>query len=667
VAPAGASSANQDRGPGGGEDLALECARALSARGARVVTARAAGHATRPELAALLGEALAGAPQAAHGSPDDADQAGADDGPPAVAGVVSLLALDEAPAAGTGDMVPAGLAGTLVLVQALGDLQADAPLWVLTRGAVAIPGEAPASPAQAQVWGLGRVAALEHPQRWGGLVDLPPQPGERQVLDERVAARLCGVLTGCGEDQVAVRTAGVFARRLERAPRPRTAREWQPAGTVLVTGGTGALGGHVARWLAGRGAPSVVLASRSGPAAPGTPAQAAGLAEAGTAVQVIACDSADRTALAGLLSRIPLDGPPLTGVFHAAGSGLGGAVEQVTVPDLAAVLAAKAAGAAHLDELTAGQDLDAFVLFSSIAATWGSGLQAAYAAANAALDALAESRRSRGLAATSVAWGLWGGSGMGDGEAGTQLRRLGLRQMAPDLAIGALAQVLDGDEGLVTVADVDWARFAPVFALRRPSPLIGALPEVGRALAAASTAGDAQAGERAREDLTRRLAELPRAGQQRLLTDLVRAEAATVLGHASPDAVGPDRAFRDLGFESYAAVELRGRLAAATGLPLPATLVFDYPTPAGLAQYLRAGLVPALSDQSADEGEAEIRKVIAAIPLNLLRNAGLLDSILELAHSGDGAPGPELDTDSIKTMDVADLIKAARGRAGKDD
>ena len=157
-------------------------------------------------------------------------------------------------------MVPTGLAGTLALVQALGDAGVDAPLWVLTRGAVAAgPDEVLASPVQGQVWGLGRVAALEYRDRWGGLVDLPP------VLDDRAAARLCAVLAGCGEDQVVIRAAGILARRLARAPLPRAPGRWVPGGTVLVTGGTGAIGGHVARWLAGRGAPRVVLTSRSGP------------------------------------------------------------------------------------------------------------------------------------------------------------------------------------------------------------------------------------------------------------------------------------------------------------------------------------------------------------------------------------------------------------------
>ena len=244
---------------GTADELVQGCVRALAARSPRVLVVEAGpGEPDRAALAARIGEVLAG-------------------GASGVCGVLSLLALDEAPLPAH-PAVPAGLAGTQALIQALGDAEIAAPLWVLTCGAVAAgSGEALTSqpgprPVQAMAWGLGRVAGLEHPDRWGGLVDVPP------VLDDRAAARLCGVLAGCGEDQVAIRGAGVLARRLVHAPPPRAGTAWTPGGTVLVTGGTGAIGGHVARWAARRGAPRMVLTSRSGPAAPGTAALAAELA-----------------------------------------------------------------------------------------------------------------------------------------------------------------------------------------------------------------------------------------------------------------------------------------------------------------------------------------------------------------------------------------------------
>ena len=493
-------------------------------------------------------------------------------------------------------MVPEGLAGTVALVQALGDAGITAPLWVVTCGAVAVGGGELTAPVQAQAWGLGRVAALEHPDRWGGLIDLPP------VLEERAAARLCAVLAGCGEDQVAIRAAGIMARRLVRAPLPRgDGQAWVPRGSVLITGGTGAIGGHVARWVTGRGAARVILASRSGPAAPGAAATAAQLAASGTGADVITCDVTQRAEVAGLLAWTGASGPPLTAVLHTAGTGEAVPVADLTTAGLAGALAAKAAGAAHLDELTAGENLDVFLLFSSASATWGSGQQAGYAAANAFLDALTEHRRARGLAATSLAWGLWGGGGMGGGGNRTQLQRRGLRVMDPDLAVTALGQALDHGEGLVTIADVDWARFAPAFTLRRPSPLIAGLPEVGPVLAAAE---DHPAAPGAQTALGQQLAGLPEAEQRQMLTDLVRAETAAILGYPSAEAVEPGRAFKDLGVDSLTAVELRDRLNTATGLRLPATLVFDYPVPVAAARFLRSQLLGSPAGAPADPATA---------------------------------------------------------------
>jgi acyl transferase domain-containing protein/acyl carrier protein len=566
-------------------DLAVACAAAMTARGARVAVVAAS---------AVSGRDLA---------TEAAD------------GVVSLLALDESPLPGF-PAVPAGLATTVALIQALGAAGAAAPLWVLTRGAVATAPDEPSNPLQAQTWGLGRVAALEYPDRWGGLIDLPPrreqgpdqepdqepdkESGGRPVLGAAAVARLCALLARSPgqsrEDQLAIRSSGILGRRLTRAGRPRIdedggCRGWVPRGTVLVTGGTGSIGGHVARWLASRAAPRVILTSRSGPDAAGIAQLTAEVAQAGTEVQVTGCDTGDRDELAAVLgaaARYPA-GPPVTAVFHAAGVAQTVALADTTPGTLAEVLAAKAAGAACLDELTAGTELDAFVLFSSGSATWGGGLQGGYAAANAYLDALAASRRYRGLAATSVAWGMWGGGGMSEERAAAELKRRGLAEMDAGLAISALAQVLDADEGSVAVADIDWARFAPAFTVRRPSPLLLALPEAVQALdnAAGAPGGEGAGGERAR-----RLARLPPDDASRLLADLVRAETAAVLGHPSPDAVEPGRSFKDLGIDSLSALELRNRLSAATGLKLPSTLVYDHPNAAALARHLWAQEFP---------------------------------------------------------------------------
>ncbi|WP_435885455.1 SDR family NAD(P)-dependent oxidoreductase, partial [Streptomyces tauricus] len=499
-------------------------------------------------------------------------------------GVLSLLALDEEPHPAHAG-VSRGLVGNVTLLQALGDAHIGAPLWMATRGAVTTgPADRTDRPGQSQTWGVGRVAGLEHPERWGGLVDLP------EHVDEAAAQALCAVLGGDGrEDQLAVRSTGLFAPRLTHAPLTdeTPARNWAPRDTVLITGGTSGVGAHLARWLAANGAAHLVLASRRGPDAPEAPELRRDLEELGVRVTIAACDVADRDALEGLIRGAEADGPPIRGVVHAAGAAHFRTLDESTVADLEHVLLAKATGAAHLDELL-GESVDAFVLISSIAGIWGGADHGGYAAANAYLNALAEHRRARGLAATSVAWGVWADGGMNQAEGIEQLRRRGLREMPTEHAIAGLTRALDHDETTVTVADVDWERFAPSFIMARPQPLLEDLPEVRQALGLDGAARDETAADSA---LARRLTGLPVAEQLRSLSDLIRSQAADVLGHENPATVQADRAFRDLGCDSVTAVQLRNQLTAVTGLRLPATLVFDYPTADVLARHLREELL----------------------------------------------------------------------------
>ncbi|SDP97547.1 Acyl transferase domain-containing protein [Lentzea jiangxiensis] len=492
----------------------------LAAAGADVVEVRVGPETGRDEIAARLGDV----------------------GP--VDGVLALL-----------DLEP-----LVALVQALGDADVHAPLWCGTRGAVSVgAGDRPAAPLAARIWGLGRVAALEHPARWGGLIDLP------EVVDEAVARGLREVLGGT-EDQVAVRASGTFVRRLVRAGAPRSG-DWQPNGTMLITGGTGALGAHVARWAARAGAEHLVLVSRRGLAAPGAAELRDELAELGAQVTVAACDVADRDALAGLLSEIP----KVDAVVHAAGVLDDGVLDSLEPHRLAEVLRPKVDAALNLHELTSG--LSAFVVFSSLAGAIGGAGQANYAAGNAFLDALAEQRRADGLPATSIAWSVWGGgSGMVTATAESQLRARGVTPMSPARAVLALRQAIADDEITLVVGDVDWERFAASFTAVRPSPLLDLLPE------ARATAGRAT---------TERLSGPDR---DQALIDLVHGHVAAVLGHRDPAGIPAGRAFRDLGIDSLAAVELRNRLSAETGLRLPATVVFDHPNPEALVAHLRAEL-----------------------------------------------------------------------------
>jgi len=340
-----------------------------------------------------------------------------------------------------------------------------------------------------------------------------------------------------------------------------------PDGTVLVTGGTGALGSLVARHLAGQGARHLLLAGRRGPAAPGVRELTAELAGLGASVTVAACDVADRGQLAALLAGIPAE-HPLTAVVHAAGVLDDGLVAAMTPERLERVLRPKVAAAQHLDELTRGGDLAEFVLFSSASAFFGGAGQCNYTAANAALDALAARRRAAGLPAVSIAWGAWAHEGSMTGQLGAadhaRLARAGLAALAAERGLALFDAARRLGRPLVVAAELDIA------ALRRGGENV---PPSLRGLAGA-TARRAEPGRARTEDVL----------------ELVRDRVAAVLGHTGAAEVAPDRAFKDLGFDSLSSVELRNVLSAATGLRLPATVVFDQPTPEALAAYLRAEL-----------------------------------------------------------------------------
>ena len=357
----------------------------------------------------------------------------------------------------------------------------------------------------------------------------------------------------------------------------------RPPGTILVTGGTGLLGGLVAGHLAATGqARSLVLASRSGPQAPGAAALAAGLAARGATARITACDAADRDALAALLARVPL-----TGVVHAAGVLDDGIIGSLTPARVDAVMRPKADAAWHLHQLTAGADLGMFVLFSSAAGVLGGPGQGNYAAGNAFLDGLAAARRAAGLPAVSLAWGLFADASAMTGHLATNdLARigqdgLGLLETAEGLAL--LDAALARDEALLVPARlrIPAGQLPPLWRELSPKGPKGSPASRPGGLAVADAAGGLRA----------RLAAMPGADRDRVLGDLVRGSAAAVLGHGSAAAVEPGRAFRELGFDSLTAVELRNRLGAATGLRLPATVVFDFPTPVALAGRLRAGLL----------------------------------------------------------------------------
>ncbi|MEU9144381.1 amino acid adenylation domain-containing protein [Streptomyces sp. NPDC048349] len=501
----------------------------------------------------------------------------------------ALAALPEPPAAvltlGSLDATPdgsgstAGFATTLTLLQALADLGLDAPLWALTRGAADTDGTGTPAPLQALVTGLGRVAALEDPLRWGGTVDLPAQPhaGWADALVACLAA-------GDHEDQVALRADGRHVRRLRRtAPRPATT--WSTRGTALITGGQGALGLHLARRLADRGAEHIVLASRRAGAAPETELLRTELAARGVELTLEQADVSDRDQVAALLARTGDPRRPLRTVAHLAGLSRPAALTGLTPEAAAEENAAKVHGAWHLHEALAGRELDAFVLYGSGASLWGGAGQAAYGAANTALDALARHRRAQGLTATVLHWGGWAGGGMVTAEAERAARSRGLRTMAPELALDALEIALGAGLAALGVADIDWTAFAPAYRAARPRPLLDTLPEAREP--EAEQAPDASAGQELRTALAGQSPEERRA----TLTDLVKGEVAPVLGMPEAE-LDADRPLQQLGLDSLMAVKVRNELNRRTGLAVTTEAILRHATCEGIAGHLTGKLAP---------------------------------------------------------------------------
>ncbi|WP_305729345.1 type I polyketide synthase, partial [Streptomyces sp. MUSC 14] len=466
------------------------------------------------------------------------------------------------------------------------DQTAQSRLVVVTTGAVSAAGAELTDLTNAPAWGMLRTAQTEHPGRLI-LADLP---------DGRAAHRLPEAVA-TGEPQLALTGDGILVPRLVRIPVPDTEPPHPElaAGTVLVTGAFGRLGRLVTRHLvAAYGVRHLLLVSRSGPAGDEAAGLLADLAASGAEVSAVACDTADRDALRTLLSTVP-DDRPLTAVVHAAGVLDDGVFGALTPERLDAVLAAKAVSAANLHELTMDQPLTAFVLYSSISGLIGAAGQANYAAANTYLDALARHRHDLGLPATSLAWGLWDQrGGMAVGLAGTDLARMarsGVGTLTDDEGLALFDLALRLGEPLLAPLRLDLAT------VRATATSTAEVPPLLRGLVRLPRAGHRDTGAAAPSRLT--LAATNEADQLETLLKIVRAEAATVLGNGAVDAIGIDRTFRELGFDSLAGMELRNRLNTATGLRLPATTIFDYPTPTGLAGYLRERLVPATAGPAA--------------------------------------------------------------------
>jgi rifamycin polyketide synthase module 9/10 len=451
----------------------------------------------------------------------------------------------------------------------------ESRLVVATRGAVPAGDGTVSDPAGAAVWGLVRAAQAENPDRIV-LIDLDPASADG-------AEPVLGSVLASGEPQVAVRGTALSVPRLTRAigAVPDAPAVFGPEGTVLVTGGTGSLGGLVARHLVTRhGVRRLVLASRRGPAAEGVNDLVADLTGQGAAVSVVACDMSDRDQVADLLTE-----HRPTGIVHTAGVSDAGVIGTVTPDRLAEVFAPKVDAVRHLDELTRGMELDAFVVYSSVSGVFMGAGSGSYAAANAFLDGLMASRRAAGLPGLSLAWGLWEqntgmAAGTDDLTRSRMNRRGGLLPMTPEDGMELFDAAAESGQAVLVPAKLDLRGVRADAAAGTGVPhLLRGLVRAGRQLAHTVGAADER-------ELADRLAGLPADEQSKVLLDMVRTQVAAVLGHSASHHIDADQGLFEIGFDSLTAIELRNRLRTITGKKISPNLVFAHPTPEMLAAHL---------------------------------------------------------------------------------
>jgi FkbH-like protein len=489
--------------------------------------------------------------------------------------VVYLCGLDSPHASLTAldDAVRTSVTAALHALQVAAQRGATQPsAWIVTRGAVVARANEPSvSMAQTPLWGFARTAALEHPEIWGGIVDLAPGPGEPGEVDA-IAAEL---LARAPDDQVAIRGSARYVPRLVRRSATTGRPSFDPAGTYLVTGGLGALGLHVAGWLVRNGARHVMLAGRRGAVDAVAASAIAGLEARGGRVTVAAADVSQPEEVEALLSAIAAGPAPLRGVVHAAGVDTRVPVIELTPDAVQAVLASKVRGGWILHERTRDLPLDLFLLFSSVASILGAAGRSHYGAANAFLDGLAAERRRQGLPALSVNWGPWGGGGMADVGQRQQFERMGNYALDAGEALAALDDLVAAHATHATVAKVDWERFRGAYEARRPRPLVSELGPAGQPPAPAADVAEWVA----------RLSQTPANGRLALLTQLLRAEVADTLGFDTPESVPADKNLYQLGMDSLMMADLVGRLRKRLGFSA-STLVFDHPVVDALASQL---------------------------------------------------------------------------------
>ena len=496
------------------------------------------------------------------------------------------------------------------------------PLWLVTRGAISISHSCP-SMAQAPLWGLGKVIALEHYQFWGGMIDLAPD-----IPANEVEMLLQAIETANEEDQLAVRDGDWYVPRLVPSqPLDVLPLRLRPDNTYLITGGLGALGLQVAQCFVQQGASHIVLIGRS-EASPQAQNVLNVLKQQGVTVKVAQADVSCPEAMARLLEVIKTSMPPLRGVIHAAGTLNDGVLSQQTWERFCQVMAPKVGGAWNLHQLTLDLPLDFFVCFSSTAALLGSPGQANYAAANTFLDVLAHYRQGLGLPGLSINWGPWSGSGMAAGVASYSQDRWmaqGISPLAPEQGLQILQFLLGQDTPQVGVLQVDWSVFSQHHRVETAHPMLAeVVPQVKPLLTAREI-------PRPETDFLDQLKLAQSSERQEILVAHLQEQVRQILRLTSSHLLDSHQGFFDMGMDSLMAVEFRNRLESSLNASLPATLIFEFSTISELTTYL---LMEVLAGESSDKKpQIDSQKIDATLPqspdFEIVYEAGMESSILK--------------------------------------
>ncbi|HEY9735750.1 MAG TPA: SDR family NAD(P)-dependent oxidoreductase, partial [Trichocoleus sp.] len=496
--------------------------------------------------------------------------------------------------------------GVLALLKAVVNAPSKAlpQLWLITQTAQFIPGQILAlNPLQAALWGLGRTLRWEHPELWGGLIDVDAPLNYRETLAQ---ALLAHIKDPSGEDEAAFRGGQRYVARLEQVTQPQaepSASPVQPDATYLITGGTGALGCAVSHWLVDQGARNLVLVGRRG-LLPEHKPMAEALQARGVTLRVEAVDVADAVQVDALLQRLRQQMPPLKGVLHAAGTLADSTLLNLSPAQFAQVMAPKVKGAWNLHQATRTDSLDWFVLFSSIASLLGSPGQANYGAANACLDALAQHRRQQGLPAQSISWGPWSGEGMA-AISSSQENFRGLQKLAVKRALSLLSKSLQAPQSHLAIADVDWSVVQSSIPLALPPLLARVLPSTTSSTPNAD--GSKLEATSQRAELLPQLLSLTPEARKSALVAYFQQEVGQVLGLT--EAAPTDRSLLDLGLDSLMTVDLLNLCRRDLQITLYPREVLAHPTIQALAQYVAKELVrlqgsPAVSAETSKPDEA---------------------------------------------------------------